>query len=78
MAIKEDLDILGSVSGGCIVGSVISEAQEIMKTGIPKLLKFVPFILQLLHLKVSFINLHSIFLIHSLFTNKPELLETND
>jgi hypothetical protein len=35
-----DLDILGSVSGGCIEGSVISEAQEIMKTGIPKLLRF--------------------------------------
>ena len=40
MAINEDLDILGSVSGGCIESSVISEAQEIMKTGIPKLLKF--------------------------------------
>jgi len=40
MAINEDLDILGSVSGGCIEGSVISEAQEIMKTGIPKLLRF--------------------------------------
>ena len=40
MAISEDLDILGSVSGGCIEGSVISEAQEIMKTGVPKLLRF--------------------------------------
>lgn len=40
MAISENLDIFGSVSGGCIEGSVISEAQEIMKTGIPKLLKF--------------------------------------
>ena len=40
MAINEDLAILGSVSGGCIEGSVITEAQEIMKTGVPKLLKF--------------------------------------
>jgi xanthine/CO dehydrogenase XdhC/CoxF family maturation factor len=40
MAISENLDIFGSVSGGCIEGSVISEAQKIMKTGIPKLLKF--------------------------------------
>ena len=40
MAINEDLDILGSVSGGCIEGSVISEAQDVMKTGIPKLLRF--------------------------------------
>jgi len=40
MVVNEDLDILGSVSGGCIEGNVISEAQEIMKTGKPKLLKF--------------------------------------
>ena len=40
MVINEDLDILGSVSGGCIEGTVISEAQNVMKTGIPKLLKF--------------------------------------
>jgi xanthine/CO dehydrogenase XdhC/CoxF family maturation factor len=40
MAINEDLDILGSVSGGCIEGSVISEAQDVMKTGTPKLLRF--------------------------------------
>ena len=40
MVINEDLDILGSVSGGCIEGSVISEAQDVMKTGVPKLLRF--------------------------------------
>ena len=40
MAISENLDIHDSVSGGCIEGSVISEAQEIMKTGVPKLLKY--------------------------------------
>ena len=37
MAISENLDIHGSVSGGCIEGSVISAAQEIMKTGVPSL-----------------------------------------
>jgi xanthine/CO dehydrogenase XdhC/CoxF family maturation factor len=40
MAISEDLDIHGSVSGGCIEGSVITAAQEIMNTGVPKLLKY--------------------------------------
>ncbi len=40
MAINEELEIIGSVSGGCIESSVIIEAQETMKTGKPKLLKF--------------------------------------
>ena len=31
---------MGSVSGGCIESAVIAEAQEIIKTGKPKLLKF--------------------------------------
>ena len=40
MVVREKLEILGSVSGGCIESSVIAEAQEIIKTGKPKLLKF--------------------------------------
>jgi len=40
MVISEDLDIFGSVSGGCIESSVIIAAQETMKTGKPKLLKY--------------------------------------
>ena len=40
MVINDKLEILGSVSGGCIESSVIAEAQEIIKTGKPKLLKF--------------------------------------
>ena len=40
MVVSEKLEILGSVSGGCIESSVIAEAQEIIKTGKPKLLKF--------------------------------------
>lgn len=40
MVVNEKLEILGSVSGGCIESFVIAEAQEIIKTGKPKLLKF--------------------------------------
>ncbi|PPR15224.1 MAG: hypothetical protein CFH33_01579 [Alphaproteobacteria bacterium MarineAlpha9_Bin3] len=40
MVISEDLDIFGSVSGGCIESSVIIAAKETMKTGKPKLLKY--------------------------------------
>jgi xanthine/CO dehydrogenase XdhC/CoxF family maturation factor len=31
---------VGSVSGGCIEGAVVQEAQEIMESGHPKLIKF--------------------------------------
>ena len=40
MVISQDLEIIGSVSGGCIEGEVIIEAQKVMNTGNPKLLKF--------------------------------------
>ena len=40
MAISENKDILGSVSGGCVEGSVIKEAMEVIETGIPKRLSF--------------------------------------
>ena len=40
MVVSENLDIYGSVSGGCIESSVITAAQEIMRTGKPKLLKY--------------------------------------
>ena len=40
MVISDKLEILGSVSGGCIESSVIAEAQEIMESGKPKILKF--------------------------------------
>ena len=40
MIVNSRNDIVGSVSGGCIESSVITAAQEIMKTGKPKLLKF--------------------------------------
>ena len=40
MAINQDLEVRGSVSGGCIEGEVIIEAQKVIKTGAPKLLNF--------------------------------------
>lgn len=40
MAIREDLQITGSVSGGCIEGAVIEEAQQVMKSGQARLLEF--------------------------------------
>ena len=40
MVISQDLEIIGSVSGGCIEGEVIIEAKNVMETGAPKLLKF--------------------------------------
>ena len=32
--------MLGSVSGGCIEGAVVSEAQDVMTSGAPKLLSY--------------------------------------
>ena len=32
MAVNEDGEVAGSVSGGCVEGAVVSEALEIMKT----------------------------------------------
>lgn len=40
MAISRDLDILGSVSGGCVEGAVIKEAQQRLSTGEPVLLRY--------------------------------------
>ncbi len=40
LAVNTDLDIVGSVSGGCIEGAVISEAQATMADGQVRLLEF--------------------------------------
>ena len=40
LVVDEDGNFLGSVSGGCIEGAVITEAREIIKTGKTKLLDF--------------------------------------
>lgn len=40
LAIDEDGNFLGSVSGGCVEGAVVSEALEVIATGQPKRLEF--------------------------------------
>ena len=40
LAVEESGAFLGSVSGGCIEGAVISEAQEVIADGRPRLLEF--------------------------------------
>lgn len=40
LAISDDGDFVGSVSGGCVEGAVVAEALEIMKTDMPRLLEF--------------------------------------
>ena len=40
MAVNEDGEVAGSVSGGCVEGAVVSEALEIMKTKERKIVTF--------------------------------------
>ena len=40
MAISEDMEIIGSVSGGCVEGAVVKKAVEVLKSGQPKHLSF--------------------------------------
>lgn len=40
LAVDGDGNMVGSVSGGCIEGAVIGEAQEVMANGAPKLLSY--------------------------------------
>lgn len=40
LAIDETGSMLGSVSGGCIEGAVVTEALEVMEEGRPRLLEF--------------------------------------
>lgn len=40
LAVHEDGRFVGSVSGGCIEGAVVVEAQDIIQSGAPKLLEF--------------------------------------
>ena len=40
LAIAEDGTMVGSVSGGCIEGAVVTEAMEVMKSGAPKVLDY--------------------------------------
>jgi xanthine/CO dehydrogenase XdhC/CoxF family maturation factor len=40
MAVSDAGDVAGSVSGGCVEGAVIEEAQGVLAGGVPKLLRF--------------------------------------
>jgi xanthine/CO dehydrogenase XdhC/CoxF family maturation factor len=40
LLVDQAANMLGSVSGGCIEGAVVSEAQEVMASGTPKLLSY--------------------------------------
>ena len=40
LVIDEDGHFLGSVSGGCVEGAVVSEALDVIASGAPKMLEF--------------------------------------
>ena len=40
MAVNERGEVIGSVSGGCVEGAVVSEALEVLETGDRKLVRF--------------------------------------
>jgi len=40
MAVSEDGEITGSVSGGCVEGAVLTEALEVLAGGSPRLLTY--------------------------------------
>jgi xanthine dehydrogenase accessory factor len=40
MAVNEDGEVAGSVSGGCVEGAVVAEALEVLASGRPRLCTF--------------------------------------
>lgn len=40
LAVTEDGEMAGSVSGGCVESAVALEAQEVLKSGAPKLIRY--------------------------------------
>lgn len=40
LIIDEEGNFAGSVSGGCVEGAVVSEAQDVIRSGTPKILSF--------------------------------------
>lgn len=40
MAVNDDGEVIGSVSGGCVEGAVVSEALDILKTGERRIVTF--------------------------------------
>ncbi len=40
MAVSEDGEVSGSVSGGCVEGAVVTEALQVLDDGLPRLVTF--------------------------------------
>jgi xanthine dehydrogenase accessory factor len=40
MAVSDDGEVVGSVSGGCVEGAVVGEALQVLETGEPRLVSF--------------------------------------
>ena len=40
MAVNEDSEVVGSVSGGCVEGAVLTEGLKVLERGIPKLVTY--------------------------------------
>ena len=40
MAVNEDGEVIGSVSGGCVEGAVVTEALDVLATGDRRLVRF--------------------------------------
>ena len=40
MAVADDGEMAGSVSGGCVEGAIVEEAREVLENGVPKLVSF--------------------------------------
>lgn len=40
LAVSGAQEMIGSVSGGCIEGAVVAEAQKVIRSGVPRLLEF--------------------------------------
>ena len=40
MAVSENGEVAGSVSGGCVEGAVVGEALQVLETGLPRMVTF--------------------------------------
>jgi xanthine/CO dehydrogenase XdhC/CoxF family maturation factor len=40
LAVNDDGEVIGSVSGGCVESSVVVEAMEVLQTGVPRRLSY--------------------------------------
>jgi xanthine dehydrogenase accessory factor len=40
LAVNDDGEVIGSVSGGCVESAVVVEAMEVLRTGVPRRLSY--------------------------------------